>query len=86
MQNSALGPVDQGLGLLFGVARGVLLIVIALVVYTRLFGGGEGVEAIDASRSKAIFAGIERSIAAMLPEDAPQRIAAQYESLISSCN
>jgi membrane protein required for colicin V production len=86
VQDSALGPVDQGLGLLFGVARGVLLIVIALVVYTRIFGGGEGVAQIDASRSKVIFAGIERAIAEMLPEDAPQRIAAQYQSLISSCN
>jgi membrane protein required for colicin V production len=85
VQDSALGPVDQGLGLLFGVARGVLLVVIALVVYTRLFAGAEGVEAIDQSRSKVIFADIERSIAAMLPEDAPQRIAARYETLISSC-
>jgi membrane protein required for colicin V production len=86
VQNSALGPVDQGLGLLFGVARGVLLIVIALVVYTQLFQGAEGVDAIDNSRSREIFAGIERSIAAMLPDDAPQRIAAQYENLISSCS
>ena len=85
VQNSAIGPVDQGLGLLFGVARGVLLIVIALVVYDRLFAGAEGVEAVEASRSKAIFAGIERSLAEMLPEDAPQRLQARYESLISSC-
>ena len=33
VQNSAIGPIDQGLGFLFGIARGVLLVVIALVVY-----------------------------------------------------
>ena len=33
VQNSAIGPVDQGLGFLFGIVRGVLLVVIALVVY-----------------------------------------------------
>ena len=43
--NSALGPVDQGLGFLFGIVRGVLLVVIALVVYTRVFGEGGGVAA-----------------------------------------
>ena len=37
--DSALGPVDQGLGLLFGVARGVLLVIIALVVYNQVLGG-----------------------------------------------
>ena len=39
VHNSAIGPVDQGLGFLFGIARGVLLVVIALVVYNRVFGG-----------------------------------------------
>ena len=29
---TAIGPVDQGLGLLFGVGRGVLLVVVALIV------------------------------------------------------
>ena len=51
VQNSALGPVDQGLGFLFGVARGVLLVVIALVVYNTVFGGAGGVAQVDDSRS-----------------------------------
>ncbi|HMQ95515.1 MAG TPA: CvpA family protein [Amaricoccus sp.] len=85
VQNSALGPIDQGLGLLFGVARGVLLVVIALVVYERVLGGAGGFAAIDESRSKAVFAGLEQQLAAMLPEDAPQWIAAQYERLTANC-
>jgi membrane protein required for colicin V production len=85
VQNSALGPIDQGLGLLFGVARGVLLVVIALVVYERVLGGEGGFAGIDESRSKAIFAGLEQQLAAMLPEDAPQWIAGQYETLTTNC-
>ena len=85
VQNSALGPIDQGLGLLFGVARGVLLVVIALVVYERVLGGAGGFAGIDESRSKAIFAGLEQQLAAMLPDDAPQWIAAQYERLTANC-
>jgi membrane protein required for colicin V production len=83
--NSAIGPIDQGLGLVFGAARGVLLIAIAFVVYDRVLGGEGGVPAIDDSRSRAIFAGVEAQLAAALPADAPQWIAGQYERLVGSC-
>src|SRR4051812_29434703 len=78
VQNSAVGPVDQGLGFLFGIARGVLLVVIALAVYTRVFGGAGGVAQVDNSHSVAVFSGLEQRIAAMLPEDAPQWFAGEY--------
>jgi membrane protein required for colicin V production len=84
--NSALGPVDQGLGFLFGIVRGVLLVVIALVVYNRIFGEGGGVPQIDDSHSVAVFSGLEARIAAMLPEDAPQWFGARYAQLTQNCN
>ena len=59
----------------------MLLVVIALVVYKPIFGGAGGVPQIDDSRSAAIFADLEARIAAMLPEDAPQWIAGQYDRL-----
>jgi membrane protein required for colicin V production len=86
VHNSAIGPVDQGLGFLFGIIRGVLLVVIALVVYNRVFGGAGGVPQIDNSHSVAVFSGLEARIAAMLPQDAPQWIAGQYDRLTQSCN
>jgi membrane protein required for colicin V production len=84
--NSALGPVDQGLGFLFGIVRGVLLVVIALVVYTRVFGDAGGVAQVDNSHSVAVFAGLEARIAAMLPEDAPQWIGTRYAQLTRTCS
>lgn len=85
VQNSAIGPIDQGLGFLFGIARGVLLVVIALVVYATIFGGSGGIAQIDGSRSAAVFGDLERRIQAMLPEDAPQWVAGQYDRLTASC-
>jgi membrane protein required for colicin V production len=85
VRNSALGPVDQGLGFLFGVARGVLLVVIALVVYHRVLGGAEGFPQVDNSRSAALLAGVQERLAGALPEDTPEWIAAQYETLTSNC-
>lgn len=86
VQNSAIGPVDQGFGFLFGIARGVLLVVIALVVYTRVFGDEGGIPQVDDSHSVRVFAGLEQRITAMLPEDAPQWIAGKYDGLTQSCN
>lgn len=85
VQDSALGPIDQGLGLIFGVARGVLLVVVALVVYQRIFGAEGGVDQIDNSRSKAMFAELESRIAASLPDNSPQWIEGKYTALIGTC-
>lgn len=85
VQNSTVGPIDQGLGLLFGVARGVLLIVIALVVYDRIMGTEGGVAMVDDSRSRTIFAGIEEQLSEALPDDTPQWIAGQYGRLTQNC-
>jgi membrane protein required for colicin V production len=85
VQNSAIGPLDQGLGLLFGVARGALLIAIALVVYDRVLGGEGGIAMVDDSRTRSIFSGVEAQLGAALPDDAPQWIAQRYEGLVGSC-
>jgi membrane protein required for colicin V production len=85
VQNSAAGPVDQGLGLLFGVARGVLLVAIALIVYDRVLGPG-GVEIVDESQSRAILTGMEDDLMALLPNDTPQWIAAQWGTLTGTCS
>ena len=85
VQNSALGPIDQGLGLVFGVARGVLLVVIALIVYRQVAGEAGGFAMVDDSRSRAIFSGVEAVIAGFLPDDAPQWIAAQFDRLTAGC-
>ncbi len=85
VQNSALGPIDQGFGLVFGVARGVLLVVIALIVYRQVMGASGGIDIVDTSRSIDILAGVEAVIAGLLPDDAPQWIAGQFDRLTAGC-
>lgn len=84
IRDSALGPVDQILGFLFGVARGVLLVAVALVAYERIAVGGD-VTMIDASRSAAAFDGLAARVEAALPEDAPDWIGARYDGLVGAC-
>lgn len=86
VQNSAIGPVDQGLGLVFGAARGVLLVAIALIVYDRVLGGAGGVAMIDDSQSRDVFTEIEGEVMAFLPENTSFWVIEKYATLTSNCN
>lgn len=84
VQRSALGGIDQGLGFLFGVARGVILVVIALLIYERVFIS-DPVPMVDNSRTVAVFAQMQDRLAEEIPEDAPGWIAQRYDDLVGQC-
>jgi len=84
VQRSVLGGVDQGLGFVFGVARGVLLIAIAYFVYDTVVGG-QSVAMIDDSRSAQVFSQLTGNIEDRNPEEALGWITRQYEQLIGAC-
>ena len=85
VQNSAIGGLDRGLGFLFGVARGILLVVIALVIYDRVVTS-DPIAIVDNSRTVQIFSGSQDRVNDAIPEDAPQWIVARYEELINACD
>jgi membrane protein required for colicin V production len=84
VQRSALGGVDQGLGFLFGVARGILLVVVALIIYDRVMVG-EPVAMVDDSRSVEIFANLSNRVASEIPSEAPGWFVERYEELMATC-
>lgn len=84
VQRSALGGVDQGLGFLFGVARGVLLVAVAFFVYNTVVTG-ESYTIVDESRSAQIFSQVTDEIEAAEPEQALGWITQQYETLVAAC-
>jgi len=84
VQRSALGGVDQGLGFLFGVLRGVLLVAVAFVVYNRVLVESS-VPVVDKSQSAKIFASLEQRLNEEVPQDAPAWIQARYHDLVGDC-
>lgn len=84
VQRSALGGVDQGMGFLFGVARGILLVAVALIVYDRVMAN-EPVAMVDNSRSAQVFANLRGTVDQQIPDDAPGWVVARYEQLVRSC-
>ena len=84
VQRSALGGIDQGLGFLFGVLRGILLVVVAFIVYDRAVGPNS-LPIVDDSRSAKVIASFQANIDGSIPTDAPGWIVSRYEQLVSVC-
>ncbi|MCE8519411.1 CvpA family protein [Ruegeria pomeroyi] len=84
VQRSALGGLDQGLGFIFGVARGVLLVAIAFFVYDTVMTG-QNFTIVDESRSAQVFARMTGKIEQQNPEAALGWVTQQYEGLVSTC-
>lgn len=84
VQRSAIGGIDQGLGFLFGVARGVLLVAVAFVVYDRVIVD-QSVPMVENSRSAKVFASVQGNLDERMPEDAPGWIVGKYEQLVGAC-
>jgi membrane protein required for colicin V production len=85
VQRSALGGLDQALGFLFGVARGILLVAIAFFVYQTVITA-QGIPMIDDSRSAAVFTRFTGQIEEQNPERALGWITTQYEQLVGTCD
>lgn len=86
VQRSALGGVDQGLGFLFGVLRGAILIAVAILVYDRV-AGAEGIAMVETSQTKALFGQVADRLSGGLDDQALIGwVTDQYEALISVCD
>ncbi|MFV0358163.1 CvpA family protein [Tropicimonas sp.] len=67
VQRSAFNAIDQGLGFLFGALRGMLIVVIAFVIYDFAMGG-QGVATVDNSRSANVFASMKDSLTSQISD------------------
>lgn len=84
VQRSALGGLDQGIGFLFGVARGILLVAIAFFVYDTVMTG-QNFTIVDESRSAQVFDQLSGKIEEQNPEQALGWVTQQYENLVGTC-
>ena len=84
VRRSAAGGIDQGLGFIFGVARGILLVAIAFFVYETVMTN-QSFAAVDDSRSAEVFSRLTGQIEEQNPEQALGWITQQYEALVGKC-
>ncbi|MEM9247305.1 MAG: CvpA family protein [Pseudomonadota bacterium] len=84
VQRSALNGIDQGLGFLFGALRGMLLVVIALIIYDFV-AGADGIALVEDSRSAQVFASMQDRLSGEIAdqEQALNWLTQRFESLIA---
>ena len=85
VQQSALGGLDQGLGFLFGVARGVLLVLIAFILYDNIFSETDRLEMVENSKSREVLAESQGRLAEMLPTEAPAWLQQSFDDFVGLC-
>ncbi|MEM9011784.1 MAG: CvpA family protein [Pseudomonadota bacterium] len=84
VQRSALGALDQGLGFLFGAARGVLLVAIALLIYEQVPIDAT-FDQVESSRTKEVLADLNTTIREQLPNEVPGWVNVRYEQFLGAC-
>ena len=85
VQRSVLGGIDQGIGFLFGVVRGVLLVVVALVAYDFVVTD-DTIPMVDDSRTAKVFASFQSDLEEQVPEDVPGWLRQRFDSFVSTCD
>lgn len=81
---SVLGPIDRVLGFLFGVARGVLLIAVAYLIYTNL-SGDELLPALKNAASKPMLDQAAGVLDQYRPKEVPGWFSERIDALMAPC-
>ncbi|QQA44116.1 CvpA family protein [Pelagovum pacificum] len=84
IQRSRLGGLDQALGFLFGVARGLLLVAVCFFLYDTVLSA-QDIAMIDDSRAARVFGQFTGELEEQDPEAALGWVTTQYEQLVGEC-
>ena len=86
VQRSAVGVIDQGFGFLFGVARGLLLVLIAFILYDNIFPEGDRMAIVEDSKSREVLAESQVRLASMAPTEVPEWLRFRYDEFVGNCD
>lgn len=79
-----LGRLDQSLGFLFGAARGIFLIVMALIIYERALVPNS-IPMITNSATVHILEGFQNNVDEHIPNNAPDWLISRYRNMTQKC-
>ena len=82
--DSVLGPLDRMFGFIFGIARGLVLIAIAFLIYTNL-SGVEAWPPLDNAASQTLFKESAAVLAQNLPDTIPDWFSQRIDTLMVNC-
>jgi membrane protein required for colicin V production len=77
--DSRVGALDRTLGFLFGLARGLVIVVIAFLFFTWLVPDRSQPEWVKSAKSRVVLAGTGQWLMSMLPEDPESTILKRFK-------
>jgi len=83
--DSVLGPVDRVLGFVFGVARGVLLVTVAYLLYEQVVGPPEEWAPYADAESRTVIEEVATALMTALPSELPPWIAERLDAMMAPC-
>ena len=84
IRRSALDAIDQAGGFLFGVVRGIILVVVAFFLYETILST-QDIEMVENSRSARVFGNMTGQIEEQDPEAALGWLTSRYNELLGVC-
>src|SRR5271165_6715424 len=79
--DSRVGALDRTLGFLFGLARGLIIVVVAFMFFNWLVPDKSQPEWVKAAKSRVVLAGTGQWLMSMLPEDPESTILKRLKKL-----
>jgi membrane protein required for colicin V production len=77
--DSRVGALDRTLGFLFGLARGLVIVVVAFLFFTWLVPDRSQPEWVKSAKSRVVLAGTGQWLMSMLPEDPESTILKRFK-------
>jgi membrane protein required for colicin V production len=77
--DSRIGALDRTLGFLFGLARGLIIVVVAFWFFSQLVPDKSQPEWVKGAKSRVVLAGTSQWLLSMLPEDPEKTILNKFK-------
>ncbi len=81
-----LGIVNRGLGLVFGVFRGILIIAVLLILYDAVLSNDQAIAMVSESNTAMIFHDLQMSIQQQIPSNAASKLSVIYNNVTAVCS
>ena len=80
-----LNPINKGLGLVFGVFRGILVVTIILMLHEAAFSGTQMLTTISESQSASTFHDLQQQIQSQISYNNTNKLAFLYQNVTTIC-
>lgn len=80
-----VGMINKGMGLIFGVLRGIIIVAVVLILHDAVFSETQLLPTVTGSWSATVFHDLQMQIKDMLPSNATSKLSVIYNNVTAIC-